>query len=218
MKAVIQNIEYEVRFRHTRLPGHDKRIMPTLADAVAILSLADLELSAPGELEKQHDIKVGAMIREFQDAYIGACITKSHSTDCYILDADRRKPFDQRLVSSGQTFCDKMDNFNRAEGRWYAFGKAIDAFPVSAQAEWLEWFMDAPMRKPFVPRAIAQCARPPAGWFCSRGAHHKGPCAARPTMTVTEVEMPADVRKGIADNLAFGKALGHLRAEVGSGI
>lgn len=27
----------------------------------------------------------------------------------------------------------------------------------------------------------AVCTKPPEGWYCTRGAHHVGPCAALPT-------------------------------------
>lgn len=179
MKAVIQNIEYEVRFRHTRLPGHDKRVMPTITDAVALLSIVDMcfnpDIPTTEIAGRLGGTSLRQVVRGFQDAYVGACITKSHSTDCYILDADRSKSFETRLVSSGQTFCDKMDNFDRAEGRFFSFSKAIDAFPMEAQQEWLEWFVDSGMR---LPKAIAQCAKPPAGWRCTRGFHKDGPCAA----------------------------------------
>lgn len=34
----------------------------------------------------------------------------------------------------------------------------------------------------------AECARPPAGWYCTRGAGHEGPCASWPTVSRETVE------------------------------
>lgn len=207
MRAVIQNVPYEVRFRHTTLPGHDRRVRPTLDQAMGALSMVWIENKNPGIAI---GLDIERLIEELVLNFVGSSLPKSHSTDCYILSVPMcshkfeagadcpicgivpHQTFEQRLVSSGTTFCDKRDNFDRAEGRWTAFSKAIDAFPIHAEQDWIMWFADSPMRKPSFAEMAADygvCDKPPAGWYCTRDAEHEGPCAARQAIVTTRTQL-----------------------------
>lgn len=50
---------------------------------------------------------------------------------------------------------------------------------------------------------MSQCLRPPAGWTCSRGADHEGPCAAARVRDTEEVRVLL-IKKG--DVLLIGNA------------
>jgi hypothetical protein len=143
MKATIDGVDYRVRFQHLTLPFHNNRTMPTVDDAIPLLSMAAMELQEPGSIANVPDA-----IRAFVGRYVGASASISHRTGCFILSDDRRASWESRIVSSGFAFCDKRDQFDRSTGRWLAFKTAIAAFPKAAQSEWIWWLLASPMRLP----------------------------------------------------------------------
>ncbi len=58
---------------------------------------------------------------------------------------------------------------------------------------------------------LRQCERPPLGWWCSRGAGHEGPCAAREQATSVTRSLRA------AERLSPGLHIGELGELVGLG-
>lgn len=151
MDANIQGVDYEVRFQHRRLPGCDVRTPPTYDELYSAFALLKAELDAQGTIYTllgDQDICSGEDLIDFMmDDMVLSHVEKSHVTSCFILSADRTQPFEQRLISSGITECDKRDNFDRAIGRQNSFNRAISAFPPAAQLEWHRWFSACPMRK-----------------------------------------------------------------------
>ena len=54
----------------------------------------------------------------------------------------------------------------------------VDLLTVFVLACSLAVFVGDVLRRQQPP--LARCTRPPAGWYCTRGLNHQGPCAAHP--------------------------------------
>lgn len=137
MKATISGTDYYVSFKHTLLPGAQFRKRPTRNDILTGLLVADMIFRGeyPDPANGKEDV------HSIIEACFGAQILKSHTTHCYIKTAP-----DQKQVSTGVTFCDKRDNFDRAVGRWLSFQRAIAAFPADQHLAWIHWFIYSGMR------------------------------------------------------------------------